>query len=47
MDSQNVKINGINIKDSSATGMLSGSHLEKMIVFCIFTQYDIRPVLKI
>ena len=35
------------LKGSCATGMLSGSCLEKLIVFCIFMQYDIRPVLKI
>ena len=28
-------------------GMLSGSCLEKLIVVCIFMQYDIRPVFKI
>ena len=27
--------------------MPSGSCLEKLIVFCIFMQYEIRPVLKI
>ena len=31
----------------SLIGMLSGSCPEKLIVFCIFTQYDIRPVLKL
>ena len=35
------------VTGSCATGMLSGSSLEKFIVFCIFIKYEIRPVLKI